>query len=169
MEIFNKLSAELQGMVMQYHHLIRTPARRKLFRSPPPDLPRKVLTHTLEVSDSDDPMRRPSSGCWLCFSLWGFFHRPGSIEECDHYRLHGICSRCKEKKDRRLARRRERLEGRALLEQAWKKNDERAIEEHWHWHRVDSDYDEQSDSPDTREMMEEDEQRRQREIEEHLP
>ena len=177
METFNKLSEELQGMVAE--HLnggapLHTPAQRELFCSLPPDLQRKVLTDAFtsdDVRDSYNRMCRPSSGCQLRFSLYGFFHWPGALEECDHYRLHGMCSRCKEKKDRRLARRRERLRGRALLQQAWMNDDERAIDEHWHWCRVDSDYDNQSDSPDTHaiwEMMHEDELRQQREINEEM-
>ena len=116
-----------------------------------------------------DLKRKSPHVCENSFTLWGIFHSPGSIEEYDHYRLHGMCSRCKEKTERRKARREARLRGRALLEQAWMNDDDRGIEEHWHWHRVDSDYDNQSDSSDTREMMMEDEQR-QREInEENLP
>ena len=138
METFNKLSEELQGMVAE--HLnggapLHTPAQRELFCSLPPDLQRKVLTDAFtsdDVRDSYNRMCRPSSGCQLRFSLYGFFHWPGALEECDHYRLHGMCSRCKEKNDRRLARRRERLRGRALLQQAWMNDDERAIDEHWH-------------------------------------
>ena len=66
-----------------------------------------------------------------------------------------MCSTCKEKNDRRLARRKERLDGRALLEQAWKNDDEDAIEEHWRWHRIDSDYDEEWEyAPDTHAVWE---------------
>ena len=176
MEIFNELSAELQGMVT--HHLFHTRAQGELFHNLPPDLQRKVITDGFtsdDVHDSYNHRCKPSSGrCTLRFCLYGFFHWPGALEEYPHYRQYGMCSTCKEKNDRRLARRKERLDGRALLEQTWKNDDEDAIEEHWRWHRIDSDYDEESeyasDTDAVWEMMEEDEQRRQREInEESLP
>ena len=157
MEILNNLSPELQGMVL--HQLFQTPAQVKAFRSLPPALQRKVATDAWTPDEVRGLKCRSPHVCGLSFTLWGIFHRPGSIEEYDRYRLHGMCSRCKEKTERRKARREARLRGRALLEQAWMDDDERGIEEHWHWHTVDSDYDYQSDSPDTREMMMEDEQR----------
>ena len=66
----------------------------------------------------------------------------GSIEEYAHYRQHGMCSECKQKNDRRLARRKERLDGVARLEQAWMNGDHVGIEENWHWGRLNSSYDE---------------------------
>ena len=49
MEIFNELSAELQGMVM--HHLFHTRAQGELFHSLPPDLQRKVITNDFTSDD----------------------------------------------------------------------------------------------------------------------
>ena len=83
-----------------------------------------------------------------------------------------MCSKCKEKNDRRLARRKERLEGIARFNQAVKNNDEEGIDEHMRWCAVESDYDELSEyAPDEHEVMEmmnADNERRERESYEEL-
>ena len=66
-----------------------------------------------------------------------------------------MCSKCKEKNDRRLARRKERLEGIARFNQAVKNTDEEGIDEHMRWCAVESDYDELSEyAPNEHEIME---------------
>ena len=74
--------------------------------------------------------------------MYGFFNWPEAAEEYPHYRQHGMCSKCKEKKDRRLVRRKERLEGIVRFNEAVKNNDEDGIEAHMEWCAVESDYDE---------------------------
>ena len=91
----------------------------------------------------------------LRFCLFGLFIISGSAEEYPHYRQHGMCSKYKEKTDRRLVRRKERLEGIARFNQAVKNNDEEGIDEHMRWCEVESDYDELSErDPDEHEIME---------------
>ena len=69
-------------------------------------------------------------------------------------------------------RREERLEGLARFNQAVKKNDEEGIDEHMRWCAVESDYDELSEyAPDEHEVMEmmnADNERREREFYEEL-
>ena len=85
--------------------------------------------------------------------LFGLFIFSGSAEEYPHYRQHGMCSKCKEKNDRRLVRRKERLEG--IANQAVQNNDEEGIDEHMRWCAVESDYDELSEyAPNEHEVME---------------
>ena len=80
---------------------------------------------------------------------------PEAAEEYPHYRQHGMCSKCKEKNDRRLVRRKERLEGIARFNQAVENNDEEGIDAHMRWCAVESDYDELSEyAPNEHEVME---------------
>ena len=66
-----------------------------------------------------------------------------------------MCSKCKEKNDRRLVRRKERLEGIARFNQAVQNNDEEGIDKHMRWCAVESDYDELSEyAPNEHEIME---------------
>ena len=96
-----------------------------------------------------------NAGCHLRFCLYAFFMYPEALEEYPHYRQHGMCSKCKEKNDRRLARRKERLEGMASLNQAIRNDDEQGIDAYGHWCEVDSSYDELSErDPDEHEIME---------------
>ena len=93
--------------------------------------------------------------CALRFCLYGFCNMPEAAEEGPHYRQHGMCSKCKEKNDRRLVRRKERLEGIARFNQAVKNNDEEGLDEHMRWCAVESDYDELSEyAPNEHEVME---------------
>ena len=147
MEVSGNLSPEMQ--VRMLHSLLKTPAQVDLFYSLSNDLQRKVATDTWTSEEITDVKCKSRYLCWFSFSLWGFFHAPGSLEEYEHFRLHGMCSRCKEKTERRKARREERLQGSALLEWAWMNDDEQGVEEYWRWHRIGSDYDDGSDAPDT--------------------
>ena len=83
-----------------------------------------------------------------------------------------MCSKCKEKNDRRLVRRKERLEGIARFNQAVENNDEDGIEAHMEWRAVESDNDELSEyAPNEHEVMEmvnADNERREREFYEGL-
>ena len=80
----------------------------------------------------------------LTFFLYGFFSFDGSIEEYAHYRQHAMCSRCKARGERRLARCKERLEGYARLNQAILDDDREGMRAHGHWSGTFSDYDDQS-------------------------
>ena len=100
---------------------------------------------------------KPGSGKRvLRFCLCGFFNMPEAAEEYPpHYRQHGMCSKCKEKNDRRLVRHKERLEGIARFNQAEENNDEEGIDEHMRWCAVESDYGELSEhAPNEHEVME---------------
>ena len=143
MELFNKLPYELQGFVLSHSYVLcdATPARLQLFHSLTPDVQQKVYSDAFssdDVHDSYTYRYKPGSGrCVLKFCLYGFFNWPEAAEEYPHSRQHGMCSKCKEKNDRRLARRKERLEGIARLNQAVKNNDEEGIDEHMRWCAVD--------------------------------
>ena len=117
MEIFSNLPEELQRFVLSHSHIMHraTPAQLELFQSLPPDAQQKVYNDAFssdDVYDSYNYRCKPSSGrCVLRFCVFGLFIISGSAEEYPHYRQHGMCSKCKEKNDRRLVRRKERLEG----------------------------------------------------------
>ena len=178
MELFNKLPFELQGMVLSYSIPLcdATPTQLEIFYSLPPDMQQKVFSDAFTSDDVREHYKsrcKPhSGGCVLGFSLYGLFLITGSAEEYEHYRQHGMCSTCKEKNDRRLARRKERLEGIARFNQAVENDDEDGIEAHMEWCAVDSNYDELSEySPDEHEVMEmvnADNERRDREFYEDL-
>ena len=66
-----------------------------------------------------------------------------------------MCSQCKDKNDRRLARRKERPEGIARLNQAIRDDDWQGMDAYDHWCAAESDYDELSErDPDELEIME---------------
>ena len=66
-----------------------------------------------------------------------------------------MCSQCKEKKDRRLVRRKERLGGIARLNQAVENEDEEGGDARMRWCADESDYGELSErDPDEHEIME---------------
>ena len=148
MEIFSNLPVELQGFVLSHSHLLcdATPAQLELFHSLPPDVQQKVYNDAFSPDDVRGSYKyrcKPGSGkCVLRFCLFGFFNMPEAAEEHPHYRQHGMCSKCKEKNDRRLVRRKERLEGVACFNRAVKNHDEEGIDEHMRLCAVESDYDE---------------------------
>ena len=161
MELFNKLPFELQGMVRSYSIPLcdATPTQLEIFYSLPPDMQQKVFSDAFTREDVRDYYKsrcKPGSGrCALGFSLYGLFMITGSAEEYAHYRQHGMCSKCKEKNDRRLVRRQERLEGIARLNQAIRDDDEQGMDAYGHWCEVGSDYDELSEyAPNEHEVME---------------
>ena len=123
-------------------------AMLELFYSLPPDVQEKVYLNDFsseEVEASDEYHCEPSSpSCALRFCLYGFFTYSGSIEEYAHYRQHGMCSECKRRGERRLARRKQRLEGYARLNQAILDDDREGMRAHGHWSHIGSDYDDQS-------------------------
>ena len=151
MEIFNKLPFELQGMVLSHSYLLcdATPDQLEVFHNLPPEVQQKVYNDAFssaEVRDSRNHRCNPRSGrCVLRFCLYGFFNMPEAAEEYPHHRQHGMCSQCKEKNERRLARRKERLEGIARLNQAIRDDDEQGMDAYGHWCAVESDYDELSE------------------------
>ena len=178
MELFSNLPFELQEFVLSHSHLLcdATPAQLELFHSLPPDVQQKVCNDAFSCDDVRDSYKyrcKPGSGrCVLRFCLYGFFNWPETAEEYPHYRKRGMCSKCKEKNDRRLVRRQERLEGIARLNQAIRDDDEQGMDAYGHWCEVGSDYDELSEySPDEHEVMEmmtADNERREREFYEDL-
>ena len=145
---YNWAPIYVHGMSLSGSHRLRnaTHAMLERFYSLPPDVQQKVYHDEFssqEMEASEEYRCKPSSGsCAHRFCLYGFFMFSGSIEEYPHYRQHGMCSECKQKNDRRLARRKERLDGLARLEQAWMNGDHVGIEENSHWGRVNSSYDE---------------------------
>ena len=161
MELLNKLPFELQGMVLSHSLILRdaTPAQLELFQSLPPDVKQKVYDNAFTSDDVRDYYKyrcKPRSGrCVLGFCVYGLFLVSGSAEECPHYRQHGMCAQCKEKNERRLARRKERLEVIARLNQAIRDDDEQGVDAYGHWCAVESDYDELSEyAPNEHEVME---------------
>ena len=123
MERYNWAPIYLHGMSLSGSRRLRnaTQAMLELFYSLPPDVQQKVYHDEFsfqEMEASEEYHCKPSFGsCALRFCLYGFFMFSGSTEECPHYRQHGVCSKCKEKNDRRLVRRKERLEGIASFNQ----------------------------------------------------
>ena len=161
MEIFSNLPEELQRFVLSHSRVMRraTPAQLELFHSLPPDVQQKVYNDAFSSDDARDSYKyrcKPGSGkCVLRFCLFVLFNMPEAAEEYPHYRQHGMCSKCKEKNDRRLARRKERLEGIARFNQAVENNGEEGIDAHMQWCAVESDYDELSEyAPNEHEVME---------------
>ena len=121
-----------------------THAHLELFYSLAPDVQQKVYYGEFsseEVRGSRNHRCNPRYGsCMLKLCLCGFFSFDGSIEEYAHYRQHGMCSRCKARGERRLARRKERLEGYARLNQAILDGDREGMSAHGHWSRGFADY-----------------------------
>ena len=166
------------GFVLSHSRVMRgaTPAQLELFHSLPPYVQQKVYNNAFTSDDVRDYYKyrcKPRSGrCVLGFCVYGLFLVSGSAEEYPHYRQHGMCSQCKEKNERRLARRKERLEGIARLNQAIRDDDEQGMNAHGHWCAVESDYDELSEyAPNEHEVMEmvnSDNERREREFYEEL-
>ena len=161
MEIFSNLPEELQRFVLSHSRVMRraTPAQLELFQSLPPDVQQKVYNNAFsddDVHDSYDYRCKPGSGrCVLSFGLYGCFNWPEAAEEHPHYRQHGMCAKCKEKKDRRLVRCKGRLEGIASFNQAVANNDEEGVEAHMRWCAAEADNDELSEyDPDEHEIME---------------
>ena len=150
----------MHGMSLEGSYLSEaTHAQLELFYSLPPDVQAKVYLDEFSIEEVRDSRNyrcnSPYRSCVLRFFLYGFFNYDGSIEEYAHYRQHGMCSKCKEKNDRRLVRRKERLEGIARFNQAVKNDDEEGIDEHMRWCAVESDYDELSEyAPNEHEVLE---------------
>ena len=146
MDLFSKLPDELQGVVMSYALWNPSPAQVELFKTLPPEVQGYVLARKypreLEEDTYGKGCKRNSWKCAYKFSLVGFFRYPGCLEELPHYREHGMCSQCKQEHDRRAARRKERLDGLARFQQAWRNHDQQGIDENSIWCRVDALYDE---------------------------
>jgi len=147
MEIFNKLPGELQLEVMSYTTYMCEPTeiQLRLFKRLPPHFREMVLSgnfprHIKDVS-WNNRCNFPGRHCPLRFSLYGYFTRPGSIEEHAHWRKHGMCSECKREEVRQAARRQERLDGLARFQQAFLADDEIGMLENERWCNVDSLYD----------------------------
>ena len=147
MEIFNKLPGELQLEVMSYTNYMYEPTWSQLwvFKRLPPHFREMVLSGNFPRKIRDVALKRrcnfPGRRCPLRFSLYGYFSRPGSIEEHAHWRKHGMCSECKREEVRQAARRQERLDGLARFQQAFLADDEIGMLENERWCSVDSLYD----------------------------
>ena len=130
MEIFTRLPEELQREVMSYTPGMcdATPAQLWLFKTCEPRHQQVVLTgeYCAGVRHHPHTGRCNFLGrkCPLRFSFYGYFTRPGSIEEHAHWRKHGMCSKCKQEEVRQAARRQERLDGLARFQQAFLADDE---------------------------------------------
>ena len=147
MEIFNKLPGELQLEVMSYTTCMHEPtwAQLQVFKGLRPHFQEMVLSGNFprEIRDLSWNKRCdfPGRHCPLRFSIYGYFTRPGSIEELLHYREHGMCSKCKQEKARQAARRQERVDGLARFQQAFLADDEIGMLENERRCDVDSLYD----------------------------
>ena len=139
----------VHGMSLEGSYLSEaTHAQLELFYSLPPDVQAKVYLDEFSIEEvrgsRNYRCNSPYRSCVLRFCLYGFFNYDGSIEEYAHYRQHGMCSECKRRGERRLARRKQRLEGYARLNQADRDGDWQAMEANSHWSHIGSDYDDQS-------------------------
>ena len=152
MERHNWRPTYVHGMSLDGSYLCdATHAQLELFYSLPPDVQQKVCYDEFspeEVRGSRNHRCNPRYGsCMLKLCLYGFFSFDGSIEEYAHYRQHGMCSRCKARGERRLARRKDRLEGYARLNQAILDDDREGMHAYGHWSRIFANYDnERSDN-----------------------
>ena len=118
----------VHGMSLEGSYLSEaTHAQLELFYSLPPDVQAKVYLDDFSIEEVRDSRNyrcnSPYRSCQLRICLYGFFNFDGSIEEYAYYRQHGMCSQCKRWGERRLARRKERLEGIARLNQAIRDDD----------------------------------------------
>ena len=139
----------VHGMSLDGSYLSEaTHAQLELFYSLPPDVQAKVYSDEFSIEEvrgsRNYRCNSPYRSCVLRFCLYGFFNYDGSIEEYAHYRQHGMCSQCKRRGERRLARRKQRLEGYARLNQADRDDDWQGMEANSHWCHIGSDYDDQS-------------------------
>ena len=139
----------VHGMSLEGSYLSEaTHAQLELFYSLPPDVQAKVYLDEFSIEEvrgsRNYRCNSPYRSCNLRFCLYGFFNFDGSIEEYAHYRRHGMCSQCKHRGERRLARRKQRFEGYARLNQAVRDGDHEGMEAHGQWSGIFSDYDDQS-------------------------
>ena len=147
MEIFNNLPDELKREVMSYTRDLcdATPRQLRFFMLLKLYLQEQVLSgnHWRVLRDHSFKKRCNFLGrhCSLRFSFYGYFTRPGSLEESEHYDEHGMCSKCKQEEVRQAARRQERLDGLARFQQAFLADDEIGMLENERWCDVDSLYD----------------------------
>ena len=138
MEIFNNLPGELRCEVMSYTHGMcdDTKSQLWLFKTLPPNLQEMVLSGKDPRECRDRSFKklqppRPSLSAPILF--YGYFTRPGSIEESEHYNEHGMCSKCKQEEVRQAARRQKRLDGLARFQQAFLADDEIGMLENERW------------------------------------
>ena len=147
MEIFNNLPVELKREVMSYTSDLcdATPRQLRFFMLLKPYLQEQVLSGKYWRILRDHAFKKRCNflgrNCTLRFSFYGYFTRPGSIEESEHYDEHGMCSKCKQEEVRQAARRQERLDGLARFQQAFLADDEIGMLENERWCDVDSLYD----------------------------
>ena len=148
MERHNWRPIYVHGMSLEGSFLSdATHAQLELFYSLPPDVQAKIYLNEFSIEEVRDSRNHrcnsPYSSCMLRFCLYGFFSFDGSIDEGAHCRQHGMCSRCKARGECRLARRKERLEGYARLNQAILDDDREGMRAHGHWSRIFADYDDE--------------------------
>ena len=83
-----------------------SPAQVEPFKTLPSKIQGYVLNGKYPRALEDDTYGKTCKlNSWKCvykLSLVGFFRYPGCLEELPHYREHGMCSKCKQRK---LARR----------------------------------------------------------------
>ena len=145
MELFTKLPDELKGHMLSYALWNASPAQVELFKTLPPEIQGYVLARKypreLEEDTYGKGCKLNSPKCVYKLCLVGFFRYPGCLEELPHYREHGMCSKCKQEEARQATRRKERLDGLARFQQAWRTHDQQGIAENRIWCTVDAMYD----------------------------
>jgi hypothetical protein len=135
MEVFRKLPFDVQRLVMSYSDQLcdSSTEQVELFSRLSPNLQTCIF-------EGDPPTRLvlnlelnrcalEYSECYLSFCLLGFFKNPEALAEYPHYLEHGMCSKCKCESLRRGERRKERLEGIARYEQAFKDQNWKVVDE----------------------------------------
>ena len=122
-----------------------TPAQEELFYSLPPDLQQIVFTGAWPEELRDSWERRCEPHCGLCskvFNLRTIFLHHDSLTEYARFRVHGMCTKCKEEHDRKAARRQVRLDGLAHSQQLRANLYERAMEAEGYLQRDAPEYEE---------------------------
>ena len=119
----------VQGMPLSHSRIMcnATPAQKELFYSLPPDLQAIVFSGEWpdEIRYSWKHRCEPNCGsCSKVLNLRTLFMYPHDLTEYALCRVHGMCSKCKEERDRRAAMRQERLDGLARYRQACANRDE---------------------------------------------
>ena len=133
MESFDIPSIYAQSMSLSQSPILcnASPAQEELFYSLPPDLQQIVFTGAWPDELRDSWQRRCGPNCGACskvFNLRTIFLHHDIFTEYAHFRVHWMCTKCKEEHDRRAARRQERLDGLAHSQQVRANRDERAME-----------------------------------------
>ena len=153
MESFDIPPICVEGMSLSHSPILcnATLAQEELFYSLPPDLQQIVFAGAWSEELRNSWERHCEPNCGLCskvFILRTIFLYHDIFTEYAHFRVHGMCAKCKEEHDRRSARCQERLDGLARYRQACANRDEQAMKAHMEWMDVDELYDVRRDWDD---------------------